>query len=50
MACPPERTWINVGKDPYRYEYGRENPDPSGPPVIDQLAYVKEEKHSPYFR
>lgn len=46
----PERTWIKVGEDPYRYEDGRENPDPAGPLVTDQLAYVEEEKHSPYFR
>jgi hypothetical protein len=44
-----DRSWIKVGEDPYRFEYGRENPNPNGPPIIDQLAYVEEEKHSPYF-
>ncbi|PQJ36822.1 hypothetical protein BSZ35_00260 [Salinibacter sp. 10B] len=43
------RTWIKVGDDPLRYEYGRENPGPNGPLVKDQLAYVEEEKHSSYF-
>jgi len=43
------RTWIKVGDDPYRYEYGRENSDPFGPPITDQLAYVEQED-SGYFR
>ena len=43
-----ERTWIKVGPDPLRYEYGRENPDPTGAPITDQLAYVEEERSS-YF-
>ena len=44
-----DRSWIKVGNDPHRFEYGRENPNPSGPSIIDQLAYVEEEKHSSYF-
>jgi len=43
------RSWIKIGDDPLRYEYGRENPDPGGPQVTDQLAYVEEENHSSYF-
>jgi hypothetical protein len=44
-----ERQWIRVGPDPLRYEYGRENPNPTGPPVKDQLAYVERERAG-YFR
>lgn len=44
-----ERTWIKVGEDPLRYEYGREG-GPQGPEVVDQLAYVEEESRSAYFR
>ena len=44
------RKWIKVGPDPLRYEYGRENENPVGPPIKDQLAYVEEEKYSNYFR
>lgn len=44
------RSWLKVGSAPLRYEFGRENPDSSGPPIIDQIAYVEEEKHSSYFR
>jgi len=44
-----EREWIKVGDDPLRYEYGRENKNPIGPAIKDQLAYVKEEKYSSYF-
>ena len=43
------RTWIKAGPDPLRYEYGRENPSPSGPPIKDQLAYVEQER-SGHFR
>ena len=38
------RRWIKVGPDPLRFEYGRENPDPSGPPITHQLAYVEQER------
>ena len=44
-----DRSWIKVGDDPYRFEYGRENSDPTGPAIVDQLAYVEEER-SGYFR
>lgn len=44
-----ERRWIKAGEDPLRFEYGRENSNPGAPSVKDQLAYVEEEKHSPYF-
>ena len=44
-----ERTWIKVGEDPLRYEYGRKG-GPQGPEVVDQLAYVEEESRSAYFR
>lgn len=44
-----DRSWIKVGDDPYRFEYGKENDSPRGPHVKDQLAYVEEER-SGYFR
>lgn len=44
-----ERCWIKAGEDPLRFEYGRENSNPGAPSVKDQLAYVEEEEHSPYF-
>lgn len=52
MSEKPEsdRRWVKVGEDPLRFEYGRENDTPGAPSIKDQLAYVEEEKHSPYFR
>lgn len=44
-----DRSWIKAGDDPYRYEYGRGNPNPLGAPIKDQLAYVEQER-SGYFR
>ena len=44
-----DRIWIKAGDDPLRYEYGRENDSPTGPPIKDQLAYVEEER-SGYFK
>lgn len=44
-----DRSWIKAGEDPLRYEYGRENDNSNAPPIKDQLAYVEEEEHSPYF-
>jgi hypothetical protein len=38
------RTWIKVGPNPLRYEYGRENPDAGGAPIIDALAYVEQDR------
>lgn len=43
------RKWIKAGPDPLRYEYGRENPDPGGALIRDQLAYVERER-SGYFK
>jgi hypothetical protein len=40
---PVPRAWIRVGPDPLRYEYGRRNPSPDGPPIMDALAYVQQE-------
>jgi hypothetical protein len=39
-----DRSWIKVGDDPYRYEYGRENPNPLGAPIKGQLACVEQER------
>ncbi len=44
-----DRSWIKAGDDPLRFEYGRESETPGAPPIIDQLAFVEEEKHSSYF-
>ena len=44
-----DRSWIKVGENPFRFEYGRKNDSPRGPRMRDQLAYVEEER-SGYFR
>jgi hypothetical protein len=49
MSTDAPRTWIKVGDDPLRYEYGRENSDSMGPPITGQLAYVERER-SGYFK
>ena len=49
MPEKPKRKWIKAGPDPLRYEYGRDNPDAGGAPIIDALAYVEREP-SGYFK
>ena len=44
MPEKPKREWIKAGPDPLRYEYGRDNPNAGGAPIIDALAYVEQSR------